>query len=322
MASTLKPAAAGLLTRRKRGERAGWPSASRSGIGSQTRCPRPARGHRTRRPVTVMLPLIGIDTFGQVMGPWLRGPGCPGNTLGCDRCDLVVRACGKRTSARRRRNRRQTGSTADGGQAIGGRGLGPRSPRWRRTVHEKAGLGRACMDRCKGSSPGQRRAAIRARIRANEEGGRTSCPSLRGGVSRHSGKMNARSGIPAQRKRAACAARFSCRGTSRSCSDFSSSGRRPCAAPRRGRSFPSRSGGLVLLAGAVGVADFLRLAAEVAVAARSAWYIGCSRSSILVMPNGRRSKCLRISFSILSSVILPVPKVVTEIEVGSATPMA
>jgi hypothetical protein len=31
---------------------------------------------------------------------------------------------------------------------------------------------------------------------------------------------------------------------------------------------------------------------------------------------------LRISFSILSSAILPVPKVVTEIEVGSATPMA
>jgi hypothetical protein len=37
---------------------------------------------------------------------------------------------------------------------------------------------------------------------------------------------------------------------------------------------------------------------------------------------GARSKCLRISFSIFSSAILPVPKVVTEIEVGSATPMA
>ena len=40
------------------------------------------------------------------------------------------------------------------------------------------------------------------------------------------------------------------------------------------------------------------------------------------MPYGRRSKCARISFSICSSLILPVPNVVTEIYVGSATPIA
>ena len=40
------------------------------------------------------------------------------------------------------------------------------------------------------------------------------------------------------------------------------------------------------------------------------------------MPYGRRSKLARISFSILSSLMTPVPNVVTEIDVGSATPIA
>ena len=40
------------------------------------------------------------------------------------------------------------------------------------------------------------------------------------------------------------------------------------------------------------------------------------------MPYGRRSKCLRTSFSMRSSEMMPVPKVVTLIEVGSATPIA
>ena len=45
-------------------------------------------------------------------------------------------------------------------------------------------------------------------------------------------------------------------------------------------------------------------------------------SGILMMPYGRRSKCARTSASSRSWFTLPVPKVSTVIEVGSATPMA
>ncbi|MNH40854.1 hypothetical protein D3C79_1022350 [compost metagenome] len=52
------------------------------------------------------------------------------------------------------------------------------------------------------------------------------------------------------------------------------------------------------------------------------WYIGCSRSSMVVIAYGRRSKHSRTSCTILASEILPVPKVLIEMEVGWATPMA
>ena len=41
-----------------------------------------------------------------------------------------------------------------------------------------------------------------------------------------------------------------------------------------------------------------------------------------MMPRGRRSKCSRTSAAMRLSSSLPVPKVFTEMEVGSATPMA
>jgi len=41
-----------------------------------------------------------------------------------------------------------------------------------------------------------------------------------------------------------------------------------------------------------------------------------------MIEDGRKSKCLLIIFSIVSSDIFPVPKVSTEIETGFATPMA
>src|SRR6218665_1774552 len=50
--------------------------------------------------------------------------------------------------------------------------------------------------------------------------------------------------------------------------------------------------------------------------------MGGSRSSIWMMPRGRRSKCCLISAAMRSSAITPVPSVYTVMFIGSATPNA
>jgi hypothetical protein len=51
-------------------------------------------------------------------------------------------------------------------------------------------------------------------------------------------------------------------------------------------------------------------------------YIGRRKSSILIIPAGRRSKFLRTTSTKTSSDTLPVPNVSIEIETGCATPIA